>query len=76
MHLGDYIYEYKAGGERASEPPREIFTLYDYRTRHGQYRSDADLQLLSQNWAWIPTWDDHGEHALPVVGLPKTWILI
>ncbi|KAH7035020.1 PhoD-like phosphatase-domain-containing protein [Microdochium trichocladiopsis] len=59
VHLGDYIYEYKAGGERASEPPREIFTLYDYRTRHGQYRSDADLQLLSQNWAWIPTWDDH-----------------
>ncbi|KXJ95843.1 alkaline phosphatase-like protein [Microdochium bolleyi] len=59
VHLGDYIYEYKAGGERASAPPREIFTLYDYRTRHGQYRSDPDLQLLSQNWAWIPTWDDH-----------------
>lgn len=60
-HLGDYIYEYKAGGERASDPQREIFTLYDYRARHGQYRSDPDLQLLSQNWAWIPTWDDHGE---------------
>ncbi|KAJ1331193.1 alkaline phosphatase D [Microdochium nivale] len=59
VHLGDYIYEYKAGGERASDPQREIFTLYDYRARHGQYRSDPDLQLLSQNWAWIPTWDDH-----------------
>lgn len=36
MHLGDYIYEYEAGGERASAPPTEIFSLYDYRTRHGQ----------------------------------------
>ena len=25
-----------------------------------QYRTDPDLQLLSQNFAWIPTWDDHG----------------
>ncbi|RYP34941.1 hypothetical protein DL767_004018 [Monosporascus sp. MG133] len=59
VHLGDYIYEYVAGGERASKPQAEIFTLHDYRTRHGQYRTDADLQLLSQNYAWIPTWDDH-----------------
>ncbi|RYP54975.1 hypothetical protein DL768_000291 [Monosporascus sp. mg162] len=59
VHLGDYIYEYEAGGERASKPQAEIFTLHDYRTRHGQYRTDADLQLLSQNYAWIPTWDDH-----------------
>ncbi|KAK0387096.1 hypothetical protein NLU13_5409 [Sarocladium strictum] len=59
IHLGDYIYEYAAKGERASNPPNEIFTLYDYRTRHGQYRSDKDLQLLAQNHAWITTWDDH-----------------
>lgn len=26
-----------------------------------QYRTDADLQLLSKNFAWIPTWDDHGK---------------
>ncbi|KAJ4141603.1 hypothetical protein NW768_000818 [Fusarium equiseti] len=59
IHLGDYIYEYGADGERASQPKDEIFTLHDYRTRHGQYRTDPDLQLLSKDFAWIPTWDDH-----------------
>ncbi|KAF2968150.1 hypothetical protein GQX73_g5429 [Xylaria multiplex] len=59
VHLGDYIYEGGAQGERAHKPPREIFTLFDYRTRHGQYRTDPDLQLASQNFAWITTWDDH-----------------
>ncbi|TQS33901.1 hypothetical protein Golomagni_05739 [Golovinomyces magnicellulatus] len=59
IHLGDYFYEYKKGGERATKPAKEIFTLHDYRTRHGQYRTDPDLQLLAKNFAWIPTWDDH-----------------
>ncbi|KAI0183921.1 PhoD-like phosphatase-domain-containing protein [Xylaria flabelliformis] len=59
VHLGDYIYEGAAQGERAHDPPRLLFTLYDYRTRHGQYRTDPDLQLASQNFAWIATWDDH-----------------
>ncbi|KAI0164955.1 alkaline phosphatase-like protein [Xylariaceae sp. FL1272] len=59
IHLGDYIYENGDGGERAHEPPHEIFTLFDYRTRHSQVRKDADLQLASQNFAWIATWDDH-----------------
>ncbi|KAJ4010580.1 hypothetical protein NW752_005255 [Fusarium irregulare] len=59
IHLGDYIYEYGADGDRASQPKDEIFTLHDYRTRHGQYRTDLDLQLLSKDFAWIPTWDDH-----------------
>jgi alkaline phosphatase D len=36
IHLGDYIYEYGADGERTSQPRNEIFTLHDYRTRHGQ----------------------------------------
>lgn len=35
IHLGDYIYEYGASGERATVPEEEIFTLYDYRARHG-----------------------------------------
>jgi len=61
IHLGDYIYESAAAkGERAHQPPRIIFSLWDYRTRHGQYRTDPDLQLLAQDFAWIPTWDDHG----------------
>ncbi|KAK6954361.1 hypothetical protein Daesc_004328 [Daldinia eschscholtzii] len=59
VHLGDYIYEGNAKGERAHAPPKYIFSLYDYRTRHGQYRTDPDLQLASQNFAWIATWDDH-----------------
>ncbi|KAI1107798.1 PhoD-like phosphatase-domain-containing protein [Jackrogersella minutella] len=59
IHLGDYIYEGSAKGERAHEPSKYLFSLYDYRTRHGQYRTDPDLQLASQNFAWITTWDDH-----------------
>ncbi|KAF1832828.1 hypothetical protein BDW02DRAFT_408620 [Decorospora gaudefroyi] len=63
VHLGDYIYESAKGklgtDPRATNPSREIITLYDYRTRIGQYRSDLDLRLAHQNFAWIPTWDDH-----------------
>ncbi|KAL8651986.1 MAG: hypothetical protein Q9226_004454, partial [Calogaya cf. arnoldii] len=59
IHLGDYLYEGAAGGPRAHNPLRLLFSLYDYRTRHGQYRSDPDQQLLSKDFAWITTWDDH-----------------
>lgn len=59
IHLGDYIYEGSQGGPRAHQPPRIAFTLHDYRTRHGQYRTDPDLLLLAQTSAWITTWDDH-----------------
>ncbi|KAI5926793.1 PhoD-like phosphatase-domain-containing protein [Camillea tinctor] len=59
VHLGDYIYETDLQGERAHNPPRYLFTLYDYRTRYGQYRTDPDLQLASQDFAWMATWDDH-----------------
>ncbi|KAK2612725.1 hypothetical protein QQS21_001176 [Conoideocrella luteorostrata] len=59
LHLGDYIYESGKGGERATKPAKTIWSLGDYRTRHGLYRSDPDLQLLSKNFPWITTWDDH-----------------
>ena len=63
LHLGDYIYENKVGvpgrDARASNPPHEILTLYDYRTRIAQYRTDLDLLLAHQNFPWIPVWDDH-----------------
>lgn len=36
IHLGDYIYESGADGERATKPSETIFTLHDYRTRHNQ----------------------------------------
>ncbi|KAH4002861.1 hypothetical protein HBI56_055290 [Parastagonospora nodorum] len=63
VHLGDYIYEGGKGvagkDSRATAPRGEIFSLYDYRTRIGQYRTDLDLRLAHQNFAWITTWDDH-----------------
>ncbi|KAJ9644126.1 hypothetical protein H2199_003994 [Coniosporium tulheliwenetii] len=63
VHLGDYIYETSVGvlgrDPRASNPPREIFTLYDYRTRLAQYRTDLDLLLSHRQYPWIPVWDDH-----------------
>lgn len=66
LHLGDYIYEY-ANGEygygqsigRIPLPDKQIYTLYDYRTRHATYRTDFDLLLSHQQFPWIPTWDDH-----------------
>jgi alkaline phosphatase D len=61
IHVGDYIYE--GGGQgslgRGHLPAHVILTLDDYRTRHGQYRSDPDLQAAHAAFPWIVTWDDH-----------------
>ncbi len=66
VHLGDYMYENGIGvvgkDPRATQPSDELFTLFDYRTRLGEYRTDLDLLLAHQNFAWIPVWDDHGAH--------------
>ncbi|TKX23601.1 putative PhoD-like phosphatase-2 [Elsinoe australis] len=63
VHLGDYIYETSSGvlgrDARATNPPKTIFSLFDYRTRIAQYRTDQDLLLSHQNFAWVTTWDDH-----------------
>ena len=67
LFLGDYIYEYAGDGDygygysidRIPQPERVTFTLYDYRERLATYRSDADLQLSHERFAWIPVWDDH-----------------
>lgn len=66
IHLGDYIYEYstgdfdgKYGVVRPHAPTAEIVSLADYRTRHGQYKTDPDLQAAHLNVPWICTWDDH-----------------
>jgi alkaline phosphatase D len=66
VHLGDYIYEYASGGFAAGgdvirehEPRHEILTLADYRIRHGQYKTDPDLQALHAAVPWVITWDDH-----------------
>ncbi|MGV9673318.1 alkaline phosphatase D family protein [Gordonia sp. NPDC003504] len=66
VHLGDYLYEYEHGGYtgktgavRTHEPRNEIITLHDYRIRHAQYKTDADLAALHRLLPWICTWDDH-----------------
>ncbi|MFJ6779316.1 alkaline phosphatase D family protein [Streptomyces yangpuensis] len=66
LHLGDYIYEYQSGGYpeakytvRRHEPKHEIVSLADYRTRHGTYKTDADLQALHHAHPIIAIWDDH-----------------
>jgi alkaline phosphatase D len=69
VHLGDYIYEYGAGGygssalttslNRQHVPSGEILTLDDYRARYRQYRSDEQLQKAHQLKPFICVWDDH-----------------
>ncbi|MFF4523822.1 alkaline phosphatase D family protein [Streptomyces bluensis] len=66
LHLGDYIYEYGTGEfgtrdtvVRPHAPAHEILTLADYRTRHGRYKTDADLQALHAAAPVIAIWDDH-----------------
>lgn len=61
IHLGDYIYE--GGGSsslgRDHEPPHEIITLEDYRTRYSQYRLDPDLRDAHRQYPFICVYDDH-----------------
>lgn len=68
VHLGDYIYEYGEEGYgsdigrglgRMPDPPHEIVTLADYRRRHAQVKSDADIQAAHARSAFICVWDDH-----------------
>lgn len=62
LHLGDYLYEYTAGGSiagRDHEPPNEILDLSDYRTRLSHYHLDHDLRQVHQYYPFIMTWDDH-----------------
>ncbi|WP_329494603.1 alkaline phosphatase D family protein [Kitasatospora herbaricolor] len=66
LFLGDYIYEYRTGefcaaGKvvRPHQPAHEILNLADYRTRHGAYKTDTDLQALHATIPTIAIWDDH-----------------
>ncbi|MGX1514494.1 alkaline phosphatase D family protein [Streptomyces collinus] len=66
LHLGDYIYEYGTGEYgtrdtvvRPHAPAHEILTLADYRTRHGRYKTDPDLQALHATAPVVAIWDDH-----------------
>lgn len=68
IHLGDYFYEYAAGGYpaladvvggRLPAPRGELLALADYRLRYASYRADPDLQRLHQLVPMIVQWDDH-----------------
>jgi alkaline phosphatase D len=70
VELGDYYYEYGARRNdyameigrklnRIPDPPHDIITLADYRTRHALYKSDVDLQAAHARCPWICVWDDH-----------------
>ncbi len=66
VFLGDYIYEYgageyggKHGSVRTHAPRHDIVSLADYRIRHGQYKTDPDLQAAHAQHPFIATWDDH-----------------
>jgi alkaline phosphatase D len=65
LHLGDYQYEYKAGGyvipegnPRDHEGP-ETVTLANYRQRYAQYKTDPDLQAAHAVAPWVVVFDDH-----------------
>lgn len=66
VHVGDYLYEYANGtfGDgtslgRIPSPNKETVELADYRWRHGQYRTDPQLQEAHRLHPWIIVWDDH-----------------
>ncbi|MCX5534087.1 alkaline phosphatase D family protein [Streptomyces sp. NBC_00006] len=66
LHLGDYLYEYKTGEYptadytvREHRPTHEIVSLADYRTRHGQTKTDPDVQAMQAVHPLIAIWDDH-----------------
>lgn len=61
VFVGDYIYEGPGQGSigRAHQPPREIFTLADYRIRYAQYKSDPALQAAHARAPWLVVFDDH-----------------
>ena len=69
LFQGDYIYEYAPGDDYLADddvpPPRHFAgsgpadTLAGYRLRHGQYKTDLDLQAAHARAPWVATWDDH-----------------
>jgi alkaline phosphatase D len=60
LFLGDYLYEGRARPGRVRQHiGDELTTLAEYRNRHAQYKTDADLQQLHASVPWLVTWDDH-----------------
>ncbi|MFC3980956.1 alkaline phosphatase D family protein [Streptosporangium jomthongense] len=65
VHLGDYMYEYAPqgytamGGAVREHTAGKCATLADYRMRHAQYKSDADLRAAHAVAPWLVAFDDH-----------------
>jgi alkaline phosphatase D len=66
VHLGDWYYEYLAGGSDASGDTsryhplsHDAYTLSDYRLWHSQYKLDQDLMAMLEQYPLIAVWDDH-----------------
>ncbi|MEY4952900.1 MAG: hypothetical protein RL299_1324 [Pseudomonadota bacterium] len=77
LHTGDYLYEYGADGwgsdvakkiGRVHQPANEIVSLFDYRTRHAQYKTDAGSQAMLAAKPLLACWDDHESANNPWVG--------
>jgi alkaline phosphatase D len=60
LFLGDYIYESDWGSDRIRRHHGpEPVDLAGYRTRHAQYKLDADLRAAHAELPFCFTWDDH-----------------
>ncbi len=66
VHLGDFYYEYRAGGggsgtdtSRFHPFTRDAYMLSDYRLWESQYKLDQDLRAMLQQYPLIMVWDDH-----------------
>lgn len=66
VHLGDWYYEYGAGGSGASGDTsryhpftRDALYLSDYRLWQSQYHLDQDLRAMLEEYPLIAVWDDH-----------------
>ncbi|WP_020666898.1 alkaline phosphatase D family protein [Amycolatopsis nigrescens] len=64
LFMGDYIYEKPSGRGpelkvRGLAVPEDTATLALYRARHGQHKTDADLQAAHAVAPWITVFDDH-----------------
>ncbi len=68
VHRGDSIYEYGINGYggdvalqlgRVPAPEVECLRLSDYRARHAQYKTEAELQAAHAMAPWVVVWDDH-----------------
>lgn len=59
LHLGDYQYEGAGTGVGRAHIGPETKTLAGYRQRHGQYKTDPDLQEAHAAAPWLVVWDDH-----------------